>query len=48
MRPSRHGFGSTVINSMTNRSLGCEAEIDFAPTGLVWRIDCPAKKVIEA
>ncbi len=45
--PSRHGFGSTVISSMTNMSLSCEAETDFAPTGLVWRIDCPAKKVIE-
>ncbi|WP_426028026.1 CheR family methyltransferase [Brevundimonas sp. TWP2-3-4b2] len=47
MKPSRHGFGSTLISLMTNRSLGCEAEIDFAPTGLVWRIDCPAQKVIE-
>ena len=47
IKPSRRGFGSTVINSMTNMSLGCDAEIDFAPTGLVWRIDCPAKRVIQ-
>ena len=46
-KPSRHGFGSTVINAMINKSFGCKAETDFAPTGLTWRIECPAERVIE-
>jgi CheY-like chemotaxis protein len=46
-QPSRRGFGSTVIDGMVRMSLGCNASIEFAPTGLVWRIDCPAEKVIE-
>jgi PAS domain S-box-containing protein len=45
-KPTRPGFGSTVIGTMIKMSLGCDAEIDFAPTGLVWRIDCPAAGVI--
>ena len=46
-RPTRAGFGSTVIGTMIKMSLGCDAEVDFAPTGLVWRIDCPAAGLIE-
>lgn len=45
--PARRGFGSTVIQSMTNQSFGCDAEFEFAPTGLVWRMDCAADRVIE-
>lgn len=40
-KPARRGFGSTVISRMINMSLDCDAELDFAPTGFVWRIDCP-------
>ena len=47
VKPVRHGFGSTVIDGMLRMSLGCDAEVDFAPTGLVWRIGCPAAGLIE-
>ncbi len=46
-KPTRHGFGSTVLGRMTKMSLDCEADIDFAPSGLVWRIDCPAAGLIK-
>ena len=45
-KPTRLGFGSTVTGSMIKMSLGCDAEVDFAPTGLVWRIDCPVAGLI--
>ncbi len=41
-KPARRGFGSTVIDGMLKMSLGCDALVDFASTGLVWRIGCPA------
>ena len=47
-KPARCGFGSTVIDGMLRMSLGCDAEVDFAPTGLVWRIGCPAAGLIES
>ncbi|MBG0794252.1 PAS domain S-box protein [Methylocystis sp. H62] len=46
-KPTRRGFGSTVIGRMIKMSFGCDAEIDFAPTGFVWRIDCAAERVLE-
>ena len=46
-KPARRGFGSMVIDDMLRMSLGCEAEIDFQPTGLVWRINSPAAGLIE-
>ena len=46
-RPTRRGFGSTVIGGMINMSLGCDAEIDYAPTGFRWRIACLADKIVE-
>jgi PAS domain S-box-containing protein len=47
-KPACRGFGSTVIDGMLKMSLGCDAEVDFAPTGLVWRIGCPAAGLIES
>ena len=47
-KPARRGFGSTVIDGMLKMSLGCDAKVDFAPTGLVWRIGCPAAGLVES
>jgi PAS domain S-box-containing protein len=43
--PERHGFGAMVIDSMVQQSLGGEIHLDFAPTGLTWRVTCPAASV---
>ena len=48
VKPARSGFGSTVIGDMLKMSLGCDPKVDFDPTGLVWRIVCPAAGLIES
>jgi PAS domain S-box-containing protein len=46
--PQREGFGSTVIASMAKLSVGGDVEFDYAPTGVVWRLSCPAANVLES
>jgi PAS domain S-box-containing protein len=45
--PERHGFGSTVVDSMVKQSVGGEVKLDYAPSGLVWRLTCPAASTLE-
>jgi PAS domain S-box-containing protein len=45
--PERRGFGSTVVDSMAKLSVGGEVELDYAPSGLRWRLTCPAGKAVE-
>jgi PAS domain S-box-containing protein len=46
-QPERRGFGSTVIESMAERTAGGEVQLDYAPSGLTWRLTCPAGNVLE-
>lgn len=45
--PARHGFGSTVVTSMVRLALNADVELDYAPDGVSWNIDCPADGVLE-
>jgi PAS domain S-box-containing protein len=45
--PTRRGFGSTVIKSMAELSLDGQVQVDFARTGLSWRLLCPALKILD-
>jgi PAS domain S-box-containing protein len=45
--PKRHGFGSTVISMVAKASVDGDVELDYAPTGLIWRLKCSADKVLE-
>jgi two-component sensor histidine kinase len=45
--PERRGFGSTVIDSMAKLSVGGEVQLDYAPSGLMWRLTCPAANAFE-
>ena len=36
--PAQKGFGSTVTTSMLSNALGGEVSVDYAPTGLRWRL----------
>jgi PAS domain S-box-containing protein len=45
--PAHRGFGSTVVKSMAELSLDGEIQFDFPPTGLIWRLACPATKIID-
>ncbi len=45
--PKRRGFGSTVIERMAESSLGGTVDLDYAASGLAWRLTCPAGNVLE-
>src|SRR5258706_2464471 len=45
--PERSGFGSTVVDSMAKRTLDGEVQLDYAPSGLVWHLTCPAANALE-
>ncbi len=42
-KPARSGFGSTVLTSLAERGLEAEVELRFEPSGVFWRLTCPAK-----
>ncbi len=44
--PEKRGFGSTEICRMAIESLDAKVDLDFAPAGLCWRLECPSKEVI--
>ncbi|MBO0752680.1 MAG: HAMP domain-containing protein, partial [Bradyrhizobiaceae bacterium] len=41
------GFGSTVVKTMAESSFDGEVDLDFAATGLRWRLACPSSKVLD-
>jgi two-component sensor histidine kinase len=44
--PTRKGFGTVVLETMTRSALACEAVTDFAREGLRWTLRCPASRVL--
>ena len=38
--PTHHGFGTTLMRHIPARSLDAEVTVDYAPTGLRWRLEC--------
>ncbi|WP_217271912.1 PAS domain S-box protein [Sphingopyxis sp. BSNA05] len=46
-KPSRNGFGSTVIDQILSASINGEVSLDWFPTGLVCHVNCPADKVLD-
>jgi two-component sensor histidine kinase len=45
--PERRGFGTIVMEAMTERSVGGAVDLDYAPSGLTWRLTCPAANALE-
>jgi two-component sensor histidine kinase len=45
--PKRRGFGTTVIGRMAEGSLSGTVDLDYAPSGLTWRLTCPAENTLE-
>jgi len=45
--PKRRGFGTIVMEAMTERSVGGKVDLDFASSGLSWRLVCPAVDAME-
>jgi len=45
--PQRRGFGTVVMQDMAERSVGGKVHLDYAPSGVTWRLTCPAAKTLE-
>jgi two-component sensor histidine kinase len=46
--PKRRGFGTKVMEAMAERSLVGNVDLNYAPSGLTWRLTCPAANALEA
>jgi two-component sensor histidine kinase len=44
--PKRYGFGTTVITSLPRMTINAEIQFDFAPSGVTWRLICPAANAV--
>jgi two-component sensor histidine kinase/CheY-like chemotaxis protein len=45
--PTQRGFGTTVITKMVEMSLDGQTVLEYLSTGLVWKLTCPLKNVLE-
>ena len=45
--PTRRGFGWRVLCQLTKMSLEADVTLEYAPTGVVWQLECPADRVCE-
>lgn len=45
-KPKRAGFGTLIVQKMTARGLGGVVDLDFASTGVVWKLHCPSETVL--
>ena len=45
--PTRRGFGTIVVETMTARSVGGVVDLDYAPSGVTWRLTCPPANALE-
>jgi PAS domain S-box-containing protein len=46
--PTRHGFGTIVMQAMAERSVGGTVDLDYASSGVTWRLTCPAVSALES
>jgi two-component sensor histidine kinase len=46
--PRRRGFGTTVMETMTERSVDGAVDLDYAPSGFTWRLACPAANALDS
>lgn len=45
--PTRRGFGWRVLCQLTKMSLEADVTLEYAPTGVIWRLECSADRVRE-
>jgi PAS domain S-box-containing protein len=45
--PQRRGFGTVVIETMAERSVNGTVDLRYPPSGLTWRLSCPAANALE-
>jgi PAS domain S-box-containing protein len=44
--PKRRGFGSTVMKTMGEQTVDGKVDLDYAPSGVTWRLTCPAANAL--
>lgn len=47
VQPERRGFGYTIMVAMVEKSLDAKVTVDYAPAGLVWKVEAPARCTYE-
>jgi PAS domain S-box-containing protein len=45
--PQRRGFGTIVMKTMAERSVDGRVGLDYATSGVTWRLTCPASNALE-
>jgi PAS domain S-box-containing protein len=45
--PKRRGFGTIVMEAMVEHSVDGTVDLDYAPSGVRWRLTCPAANALE-
>jgi two-component sensor histidine kinase len=46
--PKQRGFGTTVMQALAERSVDGKVDLNYAPSGLIWRLTCPAANALES
>jgi PAS domain S-box-containing protein len=46
--PQRWGFGTIVMEMMVERTVYGAVDLDYSPSGLTWRLTCPATSALES
>jgi PAS domain S-box-containing protein len=46
--PKQRGFGTMVMEAMAEHSVDGTVDLDYAPSGLTWRLTCPAANALES
>jgi hypothetical protein len=44
--PKRQGFGTIVLQAMAESSVNGTVDLDYAPSGVTWRLTCPATNAL--
>jgi two-component sensor histidine kinase len=45
--PKQRGFGTIVMETMAERSVDGAVDLEYAPSGVAWRLTCPAASALE-
>ena len=46
--PKQRGFGTIVVEAMAGRSVDGKVDLHYPPSGLTWRLTCPAANALES
>ena len=47
LAPPRYGFGTVVMQEMAERGVAGTVDLDYAASGMTWRLTCPAANALE-